>query len=284
MPNRSWGDAFASAAQIQPEDLGDDFLDRTVTPAANRSNQGGSSSMGIHRISEMAQSFQRIHQEASLQNHDDQNLESLNEVKETSKVVNAETEQSCHPKKKVKKKKRKGVKSREGETQTNTKKQKQVQTQAQSKESDDVRESNHNSSNDDTDPIERELEGRLIYDESGTPTMVLVEISTRKVFSGLERDAKGDYVQIGSMDENNEIILFPKTNSKQEEVVVEEPSVETISKPKGKILASCLVSFVQRNHRRMYRSRIMSCFSSLRTMDTMTFIWSKIVPYQLQNV
>ena len=240
MPNRSWGDAFASAAQIQPEDLGDDFLGRTLTSTANRSSPGGSSSTGIHRISEMTQSFQRNHQGASSQDQDakneDDSKESLNGIS-----TNAEIDQSLPSKKKAKKKKRKGNKPRDGDTQAYTKTQKHVQIQSQSIKIDDIAESKHNMNNDDADPIERELEGRLIHNENGTPTMVLVEVSTRKVFSGLERDDKGDYVQIGSMDENNQIILFPETKSKRGEEVVEEPILATTCKPKGKILLFFLV-------------------------------------------
>jgi len=263
MPNRSWGDAFASAAKIQPEELGDDFLRKTE---GDKKNKKG----GIYRMSELVQSVISASKELQVDcsKHPSPSttttsisntISALDDMK-TSNEANMSTAittddtllEYTKNRKKRKQKENSDTKNSNdnGNAETNfeslqlplTKKQKQKREATSEEYSNpskdkagkqpasqnicvDQRDNtqNENSDNDVTNQVE--LEGRLF----NNTMMVLVNKSNGKVFSGLERDENGDHVLIGSLDDNNNVILFEANSSNQIATTEKETKAENKS-------------------------------------------------------
>lgn len=195
MPNLSWGDAFETAAKVEPEELGDDFLARTA-PSTHLNSDGES------RISKVAQSFL---------------------AKEMVAPSNSELKKrSTEEKKEKKKKKRKADKAPdEGNKEVSNP---NVSKSRKKKKKEKSHHAQDEDQNEDTIE-ENPLEGRVINGD----TIVLVDKSSGKVFSGLDRGDDGNHLHIGSIDSSDEITLFPKSsptdldeNSKEEKDTIEK--------------------------------------------------------------
>jgi len=184
MPSISWGDAFATAAEVEPEDLGDDFLRRTAPSIVSKSGEGS-------QISKVVQSFLA-----------DQNPQSFH----------SDSSEIRKKKKKSKKKKKKKATDEDNERVTEvTDSTFGASDKPKKKRKQESCIPTHNKvskekTGDDDNAEETSFEGRLVNGD----TMVLVDKSSGKVFSGIDRDLNGDYLHIGSINSNDEIHLFPK--------------------------------------------------------------------------
>lgn len=226
MPNTSWGDAFASAANIQHEELDEDFLRRT----SENNNNDDKNAIGIRRVSEFALLMRN-----SSSNDNKTRSPSLSSCAAETGASTYQDGVSLSEKKKSKKskkikksKKEKKKRSRKisddrslnqdnnsicdedhkacNESEPPPKKKSKVEKHLSSDV--EVIEKKTNKQNGDGEETRNTLEGRLHGN-----AIVLVSKSSGKVFSGTERDSHGDHIQIGTLDSNDEIILFQKDHS-----------------------------------------------------------------------
>ena len=223
MPNISWGDAFASAANIQPEELDEDFLRRT----SEKNNTNDRNASGIRRVSE----FALLMRNSSSNNIERKSLPSsspcateqdTNLFQDSHSVSEKKKSKKSKKIKKSKKEKKKRSRKKSDDqllnqdndysSEDNDKKMIKIKSPPKKKKktekhlSSSVRESDDlsNRGNEDEETCNT-LEGRL-YDND----VVLIDKSSGKVFSGGERDSRGNHVQIGTLDSNDEVILFHK--------------------------------------------------------------------------
>ena len=284
----SWGEAFSAAAEIRPndDDLDEDFLRRTATAAGDGdgngddfNQQGGNS--GLAAIASMIgnPNTSSSHPEISEPAMPESTALGIDTEPTTPTVEESETE-TAHESKKDKKKKKKSKKK--------DKKKKRKKNSADDTSSDDGSNSKHKSKkrrrsseeDDDPDPTSDSdgaaaLEGRMVPSDPDDPSseliIVLVDVASGIVYSGMDRTESGDRVQVGKLV-NGQVVLDPKSISRSESDQGEVIYCSVCS-PKRPFPQSNKDVLIQL---RMFRSR---CSCSIEDCAIIAHILSHGVPF-----